>query len=70
MIVLPQDWEDKNVNTSLLDEQDGGTRLPHITTPPFYIWKEGKEGGTGGRRRAGSENKTKLNGYGTGQKWM
>ena len=41
-----------------------GTRLPHINTPPFNIWKEGKEEGTS------SENKTKLNGYGSGQGWM
>ena len=68
MIVLPQDWEDKNVNTSLLDGQDGekpgNETTSHHITPVLNLE-------SGGGRRAGSDNKTKLNSKcGSGQGWM
>ena len=54
MIVLPQDWEDKNVNTSLLDGQDGeksgNETTSHHHTPFLYL-----EGGEGGRDRGEKE---------------
>ena len=71
--MLPQDWKDKNVNTSLLMEKMGrklGMRLPHITIPPFYIWSRGRRGGGGGEG-AGSESNTKQNSKcGSGQELM